>query len=126
MVLLVRLEVASQHAASTNGSGAHCSGSGLSGEHVGSLRPQLTIGKNSLLPNAVGHEHIQQMVGDLIELLNLLDVSSHDGLLFLEHSDGAEHLHVHETPIQIRENAWLAHIVYGVNYLVLLTGSRSS
>lgn len=53
------------------------------------------VGQNSLLSNAVSNENLQKMVGHLIELLNLFNVSTNDSLLVLEHSDSSVNLHVH-------------------------------
>jgi hypothetical protein len=57
--------------------------------------------EGSLSSHAVRDEHLEQMICDFIKFLNLLDVSSHNSLFFLEHSDGSEHLHVHQLPIFI-------------------------
>jgi len=43
----------------------------------------------------VGNEHLEQVVCHLIELINLLDMSSDNGLLFLEDADSSVDFHVH-------------------------------
>lgn len=37
----------------------------------------------------MGNENLQQVIGDLIELVNSLDVSANDGFLLFEDSDGS-------------------------------------
>lgn len=42
------------------------------------------------------HISAKEVVGELIELLDLLDVRAHNGLLFLEHPDVPVHLCITE------------------------------
>ena len=44
-------------------------------------------------------EDLQEVVGHFLKLLNLSDMCPHNRLLFLIHSDGSEHLSVHELAV---------------------------
>ena len=44
-------------------------------------------------------EDLQEVVGHFLKLLNLSDMCPHNRLLFLIHSDGSEHLSLHELAV---------------------------
>ncbi len=79
--------------------------------------------ESALCSHAVRHEYLQQVIGHFIVLLNLLDVSSHNCLLLFEHSDGSEHLHVHQLSIshdyQVVINLLVVKVLEGDGDLVL-------
>lgn len=62
------------------------------------LAHQGAVRENSLLADAVGNEDLEEVVGDLVKLLDLLDVRADDGLLLLEDTDGSVDLDVHQSP----------------------------
>ena len=63
---------------------------------LGLLTHKCTVGKDTFLADAVSNEDLEKMVCDFIELLNLLDMSSNDGLLFLKDSNRTINFDVHE------------------------------
>ena len=62
---------------------------------TGSLPSEVVLSEHALLADTVGNEHLEQVVCHLIELINLLDMSSDNGLLFLEDADSSVDFHVH-------------------------------
>jgi len=57
---------------------------------------EVTVGEHSLLADAVCDEDLEEMVGNLVHLFDLLNVSTDDGFLLLEHSDSSVHLDIHQ------------------------------
>ena len=60
---------------------------------------EITVGKHSLLADAVCDEDLEQMVCHFVHLFDLLNVRADDCLLLLEHSDCSVHLDVHQFSI---------------------------
>ena len=65
----------------------------LSSHHC--LPVKVTIGKDTLLPNCVGDEHLKQMVGHIVKPVNLLNVSTNDSFLFVEHTNSSIDFDIH-------------------------------
>lgn len=60
-----------------------------------------------LLPDAVAHVDAQEVICQLVKLLDLLDVTSYDGLLLLEDTDIAVDLNIGELLIdKITKGSW--------------------
>ena len=71
---------------------------------TGCLTSQVILGQYTLLTNTVRNEDLQKVVGHLIELVNLFNVSAHYGLFFFEDADCAVDLHIHFVPEQETQN----------------------
>lgn len=68
---------------------------------------EITVGEHSLLADAVSDEDLEEMVSDLVHLFDLLNVSTDDGFLLLEHSDSSVHLDIHQLLIvKVLQSDW--------------------
>ena len=56
---------------------------------------KVAISKNTLLAYCVGDKNLKQMVGNIVEPVNLLNVSTNDSLLLVEHTNSSIHFDIH-------------------------------
>ena len=79
------------------GAGHSCSSSRSLSTSCRLLTHKGTVGENTLLADAVGHEHLQKVIRYLVKLLDLLDVRPYDCLLLFEYADSAIHFDIHQS-----------------------------
>lgn len=63
------------------------------------LAHECAVREDALLADAMGHEHLEQVVCDLVEFLNLPDMCADNGFLFFEDTNCTIHFYVHELSI---------------------------
>mgnify|MGYP006950336106 CR=1 FL=1 len=76
------------------------------------LGAEVSIVEDAFLADAVCHKNLQEMVGDLIELVDSLDVSAHNSFLVLEHPNSSINLHIVQITIHI--NTEFKRAVFGL------------